>query len=327
MKLRMQLLMGGMLVVIAGSLYAQSAGDYPTRQIRMILPFGPGGASDFVGRIIATPLSQSLGQQVIVDYRAGAAGNIGMEVAARAAPDGYTIFLGNVGTLAINPHMYRSLKIDPLKDFAPVTLVVDVPGALVVHPSLPVKSAKELVTFAKARPGQLNFGSAGPGSINRLDMEIFMKLNGMNMVHVPYKGGAGQAVTGIVSGEVVSMFVTLSSAVGFIKDNRLRALGIVAPQRIAAVQNVPTMAEQGFAQMTSGSWQGVLVPTGTPRAVVDRLFREVQKVLALPDTKERLDRGGVSVLVSKSPEEFATFMRVQSGRWGTVVREANIIAD
>ncbi len=327
MKLRMQLLMSGVLVAIAGSLHAQSAGDYPTRQIRMILPFGPGGASDFVGRIIATPLSQSLGQQVIVDYRAGAAGNIGMEVAARAAPDGYTIFLGNVGTLAINPHMYRSLKIDPLKDFAPVTLVVDVPGALVVHPSLPVKSAKELAAFAKARPGQLNFGSAGPGSINRLDMEIFMKLTGINMVHVPYKGGAGQAVTGIVSGEVVSMFVTLSSAVGFIKDNRLRALGIVAPQRVAAVQNVPTMAEQGFAPMTSGSWQGVLVPSGTPRPIIDRLFREVQKVLAMPDTRERLDRGGVSVLVSKTPEEFATFMRAQSGRWGTVVREANIIAD
>jgi tripartite-type tricarboxylate transporter receptor subunit TctC len=162
--------------------------------------------------------------------------------------------------------------------------------------------------------------------VNRLDMEIFMKHAGISMVHVPYKGGAGQAVTGIVSGEVVSMFVTLSSAIGYVNGNRLRALGVVAPQRVAALPNVPTMAEQGFPQ-TSGSWQGVLVPAGTPRPVVDRLFREVHKVMALPDAKERFDRGGVSVVVSKSPEEFGAFMRRESERWGTVVKEQNIIAD
>lgn len=327
MKRPVTLFFSAVLLTGALAAHAQTPGDYPSRAVRLIIPFGPGGASDFVGRIISTPLSQNLGQQVVVDYRAGAAGNIGMEVAARATPDGYTVYLGNIGTLAINPHMYRSLKVDPLKDFAPVTQTVDVPGVLVVHPSLPVKSTKEFVAFAKARPGQLNFGSAGPGSVNRLDMEILQKLAGIKMVHVPYKGGAGQAVTGLVSGEVVSMFVTLSSAVGFIRDNRLRALGVVAPQRIAAVPDVPTMAEQGYGQMTSGSWQGILVPAGTPRPIVDRLFREVQKVMALPDTRERLDKGGVSVVVSKSPEDFGSFIRRESDRWGAVVREANIVVD
>ena len=325
MNLRIGVVLGALLWTTAGAALAQS--DYPAKPVRMLLPFGPGGASDFVGRIMSIPLAQSLGQQVIVDYRAGAAGNIGMEVAARAAPDGYMIFLGNIGTLAINPHMYRTLKVDPLKDFIPVTLVVDVPGALVAHPSLPVRSAKELVAFAKARPGELNFGSAGPGSVNRLDMEIFMKLAGIKMVHVPYKGGAGQAVAGMVGGEVATGFVTLSSAVGFIKDKRLRALGVVAPQRISTVSDVPTLAEQGFPSMTSGSWQGVLVPAGTPRPIVDRLFRDVNAVMALPDTREKLDRGGVSVVVSKSPEDFGAFLKRESSRWGAVVREQNIIAD
>lgn len=325
MKLRIGLVLGALLWTTAGAALAQA--DYPAKPVRMLLPFGPGGASDFVGRIMSIPLAQSLGQQVIVDYRAGAAGNIGMEVAARAAPDGYTIFLGNIGTLAINPHMYRTLKVDPLKDFIPVTLVVDVPGALVAHPSVPVRSAKELVAFAKARPGELNFGSAGPGSVNRLDMEIFMKLAGIKMVHVPYKGGAGQAVAGMVGGEVATGFVTLSSAVGFIKDKRLRALGVVAPQRISTVSDVPTLAEQGFPSMISGSWQGVLVPAGTPRPIVDRLFRDVNAVMALADTREKLDRGGVSVVVSKSPEDFGAFLKRESARWGAVVREQNIIAD
>ena len=325
MNLRIGVVLGALLCTTAAAALAQS--DYPAKPVRMLLPFGPGGASDFVGRIMSQPLSQSLGQQVIVDYRAGAAGNIGMEVAARATPDGYTIFLGNIGTLAINPHMYRTLKVDPLRDFLPVTLVVDVPGALVAHPSLPVKTAKDLVAFAKARPGQLNFGSAGPGSVNRLDMEIFMKLAGVKMVHVPYKGGAGQAVAGLVSGEVATGFVTLSSAVGFIKDKRLRALGVVAPQRIATVSDVPTLAEQGFPSMTSGSWQGVLVPAGTPRPIVDRLFRDVNAVMALADTREKLDRGGVSVVTSKSPEDFGAFLKRESSRWGAVVREQNIVAD
>ena len=324
MNLRAEVVRGALLLTF-GAAHAQT--DYPTRSVRLLIPFGPGGASDFVGRIMSQPLSQSLGQQVIVDYRAGAAGNIGMEAAARAPADGYTIYLGNIGTLAINPHMYRTLKVDPLRDFVPITLTVDVPGALVTHPSVPVKSAKELVAFAKARPGQLNFGSAGPGSVNRLDMEIFMKLSGIKMVHVPYKGGAGQAVAGMVGGEVATGFVTLSSAVGFVKDGRLRALGVVAPQRIATVSDVATLAEQGFPSMTSGSWQGVLVPTGTPRGIVDRLFRDVNAVMALADTREKLERGGVSIVVSKSPEDFGAFLKRESARWGAVVKEQNIIAD
>lgn len=316
------------LAALSTSAYPQSAAGYPSRPVRLVIPFAPGGASDFVGRIIAAPLSQTLKQQILGDNRAGAAGNIGMEIAARAPADGYTLYQGNIGTLALNPHIYvRTLKVNPLKDFAPVTQVVDVPGSLVVHPSLPVRSVKELIAFAKAKPGALNFGSPGAGSANRLEMESFMMTTGIKMVHVPYKGGAGPAITGLVSGEVSLMFVTLSSSINFVKSGKLRALGVVAPQRVEAIADVPTMAEQGFKSMTSGSWQGVLAPAGTPRPIIDKLFHDLHLVMAMPEVKERLGRGGVSVVVSKSPEDFGAFMKKESDKWGKVVRDANITVD
>jgi len=316
------------LAALSTTAYPQSAAGYPSRPVRLVIPFAPGGASDFAGRIIAAPLSQILGQQVLGDNRAGAAGNIGMEVAARARPDGYTLYQGNIGTLVINPHIYtRSLKVNPLRDFAPITQVVDVPGSLVVHPSLPVKSVKELIAFAKKRPGELNFGSPGAGSANRLEMEGFMKAAGISMVHIPYKGGAGPAITGLVSGEVSLMFVTLSSSISFVQNGKLRALGVVAPRRVDAIPNVPTMAEQGFKTMTSGSWQGVLAPAGTPRPIIDKLFADLRKVMAMPEVKDHLARGGVSVVVSKSPEDFAQFMKNESEKWGKVVRDAKVTVD
>jgi len=312
---------------IAGSAMAQGAADYPSRPIRQVIPFSPGGASDFVGRIIAMPLGKLLGQQIISDNRPGAAGNIGMEFAARAAPDGYTLYQGNVGTLTINPNIYKVLSVKPLQDFAPITQVVDVPGSLVVHPSLPVKSVPELIKFAKARPGQLNFGSPGAGSANRLEMESFMLETGIKMVHIPYKGGAGPAAIGLISGETQLMFVTLSSSITFIQSGKLRGLGVVAPKRVDAVPKIPTMAEQGFPNMTVGSWQGLLAPAGTPKPIIDKLYAAVLKVMAMPDVKNRLAAGGVAVVTSKSPADFAAFMKGDTERWAKVVKATGITVD
>ncbi len=317
----------GAACAIAGGAMAQGASDYPSRAIRQVIPFSPGGASDFVGRIIALPLGKLLGQQIISDNRPGAAGNIGMEYAAHAAADGYTLYQGNVGTLTINPNIYKVLSVKPLQDFAPITQVVDVPGSLVIHPSLPVKSVAELIKFAKARPGQLNFGSPGAGSANRLEMENFILETGIKMVHIPYKGGAGPAAIGLISGETQLMFVTLSSSVTFIQSGKLRALGVVAPKRVDAVPNVPTMAEQGFPNMTVGSWQGLLAPTGTPKPIIDKLYAAIIKVMAMPDVKNNLAKGGVAVVTSKSPDDFHEFMKRDSARWAKVVKATGIKVD
>ena len=311
----------------AANAMAQGAADYPSKPIRQVIPFAPGGASDFVGRIIAVPLGKLLGQQIISDNRPGAAGNIGMEFAARSAPDGYTLYQGNVGTLTINPNIYKTLQVKPLQDFAPITQVVDVPGALVVHPSLPVKNVRELIALAKKRPGELNFGSPGAGSANRLEMEGFIQETGIKMVHIPYKGGAGPAAIGLISGETQLMFVTLSSAINFIKDGKLRGLGVVAPQRVDAVKDIPTMAEQGFPAMTVGSWQGLLAPAGTPKPVIDKLYAAIIKVMALPEVRDRLAAGGVAIVTSKSPQDFHEFMKRDTERWAKVVKATGITVD
>lgn len=315
-----------MLVALAPCAVAQTAATYPTKPIRMIIPFAPGGASDFVGRIIAQPLGQLLGQQIIADNRPGASGNIGLEAAARAAPDGYTIFQGNIGTLAVNPGIFPTLAVKPTRDFAPITQVVDVADVLVTHPSLPAKNVKELVALAKGRRGQLNFASPGSGSFNRLEMEYFMRAVGIDMVHVPYKGGAGPAVTAMVSGETVVMFTTVSSAVSFVKAGRLRALGVTTPKRISALPETATMKDQGI-DMTSGSWQGVLVPAKTPKDLIDKLYASIIKVMAQPDVKKRLEDGGAQVVTSATPEEFGHLVAKETERWTKVIKEAGVTAE
>lgn len=319
------ILLCGAACLAAANVLAQA--DYPNKTIRQVIPFSPGGASDYVGRIIAQPLSKLLGQQIISDNRPGAAGNIGMEYAARSAPDGYTLYQGNVGTLTINPNIYKTLATKPLQDFAPITQVVDVPGALLVHPSLPVKSVKDLIRLAKSRPGQLNFGSPGAGSANRMEMEGFMIEAGLKMVHIPYKGGAGPAVIGLISGETQLMFTTLSSAINFIKDGKMRGLAVVAPQRVDAVKDIPTMAEQGFPSMTVGSWQGLLAPAGTPKPIIDKLYAALIKVMAMPDVKAHLAAGGVTVVTSTSPQDFHEFMKKDSARWAKIVKATGITVD
>lgn len=297
--------------------------EYPTRPVRMIVPFAPGGASDLVGRIIQPAMAEQLGQQVVVDNRAGAAGNIGVEVAARAQPDGYNFLLGNVGTMAINPNYYTKFPVQAPRDLVGITQVVDVPGCFVVHPSLPVKSAKEMVAYLKANPGKLNYGSPAPSSANRLEMEMFLHSTGTKAVQINYKGGAGPAVIGLLANEVQTMFVTYSSAVGFAKAGRIRMIGVITPQRIAQTPDVPTMREQGF-DMVVGSWQGIYVPKGTPTAVTGRLFKAAHEAMKNPDVVRRLTENGVSIVTSSSPAEFRKFWDSEVQRFGKVIKDANL---
>ena len=301
---------------------------YPSRPVRMIIPFAPGGASDFVGRIIQPKMGEILGQQLVVENRGGAAGNIGMEAAAKSDPDGYTIFLGNIGTVAINAAVFRSLSIKPQSDFTAVTEIVDVPGVLIASQSFPPRTVQEVVDYAKANPGKLNYGSPGSGSQNRLEMELLRQAaGGMDMVHVPYKGGAGPAVTGLVAGETQLMFTTAPSALGQIKGGRLKVLAVTSAKRIPALPDVPTMVESGFPRSVSGSWQGIFVPRGTPQPVVEKLFAVTHRVMKTPDVAERLATGGVDVVLSESPRAFAAFVASESERWGKVAREVGATVD
>jgi len=302
-------------------------GQFPNKPIRMIVPFAPGGASDFVGRILQPRLTELLGQQIVVDNRAGASGNIGMDAAAKSAPDGYTIYLGNVGTVALNPAVFPKLGVSPTKDFVAITQVVDVPGVLVVNPELQAKTVKEIVAIAKAYPGKLNYASPGAGSQNRLEMEVFRKVAGnLDMVHVPYKGGAGPAVTGLVGGETHLMFVTASSAMNHVKSGRIRLIAVTSAKRLEAFPDAPTMAESGFPELTSGSWQGIFVPTGTPKEVVDKLYGAIMETMKTAEVRQRLSNGGVEVVTS-APGEFAQFVVKETERWGKAVKEAGATAE
>jgi len=300
--------------------------QYPAKSVRMIVPFAPGGASDFVGRILQPRMSELLGQQVVVENRAGASGNIGMDAAAKSAPDGYTIYLGNVGTVALNPGVFPKLAVVPTRDFIAVSQVVDVPGVLVVHPDLQAKTVQDIVAIAKAHPGKLNYASPGAGSQNRLETEVFRKLENLDMVHVPYKGGAGPAIAGLVGGETHMMFVTASSAMNHVKSGRLRLIAVTSAKRLAAFPDAPTMAEAGYPQLTSGSWQGIFVPAGTPKPVVDKLYSVIIDTMKTPDVVQRLANGGVDVVTS-APGEFAKFVEKETERWVRAAREAGATAE
>jgi tripartite-type tricarboxylate transporter receptor subunit TctC len=300
---------------------------YPSRPLHMIIPFAPGGASDFVGRIIQPKMIELLGQQVVIENRGGSSGNIGMEAAAKAEPDGYTVFLGNIGTIAINAAVFRSLAVKPTRDFIAVTEVVDVPGVLIANKEFAPDTVKELVDYAKANPGKLNYGSPGSGSQNRLEMELLRRAAGLDMVHIPYKGGAGPAVTALIAGETQIMFTTAPSALGFVHGGRLKVLAVTSAKRIAALPDVPTMVESGFPRSVSGSWQGIFVPKGTRRETVDRLFAVTQQVMKVPDVVDRLEKGGVDVVLSASPEAFADFVASETERWGGVAREVGATVD
>jgi tripartite-type tricarboxylate transporter receptor subunit TctC len=313
-------------ILLAIPLLAFSQG-YPNKPIRMIVPFAPGGASDFVGRILQPRLGELLGQQIVVENRPGASGNIGMDAAAKSAPDGYTIYLGNVGTVALNPAVFPKLGVVPTKDFIAITQVVDVPGVFVINPEVQANTVKDIVAIAKAYPGKLNYASPGSGSQNRLEMEVFRKVaGGLDMVHVPYKGGAGPAVAGLAGGETHLMFVTASSAMTFVKNGRIKLLAVTSNKRLEAFPGTPTMAESGFPELTSGSWQGVFVPAGTSKEVVDRLYGALMETMKTAEVRQRLANGGVEVVTS-APGEFAKFVAAETDRWGKAVREAGATPD
>ena len=318
--------------VIAGALAlaavpAAAEDAWPSRPVKMIVPFAPGGASDFVARIVQQPVSEILGQSLVVENRAGASGNIGMDAAARSAPDGYTIFLGNIGTIAINPGVFKSMPLDTQRDLVPVTLVAEVPSILVANPAIAANSVPDLVGAAKAKPGALNFASPGASTLNRLEMEQFMKDAGISLMHIPYKGGAGPAVMGLLGGETQVMFVTLSSAIAFVQAGRLKAFAVTSERRVDGLANVPTMVESGYPDMVSTSWQGVFVPAGTPRPIVMRLHQALVQALGFPDVRQKLAQGGVGVVTSRTPEDFAGFVGIEIVRWGKVARESGATAD
>ncbi len=312
------------LLLATGVAYAQ---DYPTKPVRMIVPFAPGGASDVVARILSPGLTKELGQTIIVDNRSGASGNIGVAAAAQAPADGYTILLGNIGTMAINPGLFPKFNVNPVRDFVAITQVVDVPTSLAVHPSVPVKSVKEFIEYAKARPGKLNFGTAGPGSNGRLEMEMFMRAAGINLVQVPYKGGAGAAAIGLLGGEVHCAFVTLASIMPHVKAGKMKVLAVAAPHRIATLPDVPYFPEIGYKNMKSGSWQGAYAPKGTPDAIVKKLHAVFTKVVADPGVVKRLQDSGAEVETSKSPEEFAQFMKEENEKWAKVIKEVGVVME
>src|SRR3954454_24091830 len=318
---------GALLLLLGTAASAEDAGSYPNRPVMMIVPFAPGGASDFVARSIQNGVGEILGQQIVVDNRPGAAGIVGTEVAARAAPDGYTVFLGNVGTLSINPAVYTNMRIKPDQDLAPVTMCADTPSILITRQSFPAGSVSELIAYVRANQGKVTFATPGSSTLNRLEMEVFRKDAGLDMVHVPYKGGAGPAVQDIVGGHVDIMFTTISSAMEFVKAGTVEALAVTTRERMAELPDVPTMSELGWHNLVTSSWQGVLVPSGTPRPVLEKLHAAIVKVLAEPAIQARMRNVGAIAVASKSPEEFKAYMDAETAKWTKVIQDNGLHSD
>lgn len=304
---------------LAGTAVAQ---DYPTRPVRWVSPWPPGGANDIFSRAIAQKLSDAFGQPVVVDNRAGAAGAIGTEHVAKSPADGYVLTLGSSPTHAIAPSLNPALPYDPLRDFAAVTLVAVVPNVLVVNPTLPAKSVRELIALAKAKPGSLNFGSAGNGTSQHLSAELFKVLAGVDMVHVPYKGTT-PALADLLAGQVQLAFDNIPALLPHIQSGKLRALAVTSAARSQALPELPTVAETGLPGYDASVWFGVFVPAGTPRPVINRLHAEINKALAAPDLKARMASMGAEVS-SMGPDEFREFWRREIPKWAEVVKAANI---
>ena len=311
-----------LLAAVCGDALAQK---YPARSVRLVLPFAAGSAVDVLARLYAQRMAESWGQQVVVDNRTGANGIIGMEIAARAPADGYTVGMGNIATLAINPGLYPKQPYDVLRDFAPVSLAATISNCLVVHPSLPVKSVKELVALAKAHPGELNYASGGVGSAQHIPMELLKAMTGVSIVHVAYKG-LTPAFNDVLAGQVPMMVSGLVTALPHHKTGRLRILATTGVKRTSAAPDIPTVAETGLPGYEADSWTGFLVPSGTPPDIIARLHAEIARVSGLPDTRQRLTGVGFEV-VGSSPDVFATLIRTDIARLGKVIRDAGIRAE
>ena len=319
---RRHLLGTAALAALAPPVPAAFAQAWPSRPLRFIVPFAAGaGVLDIMARLVGQHLGTSLGQQVMIDNRPGAGGNVGAEVAAKAASDGYTMLMGAVA-LVVSPSLYAKLPFDPLADLVPVTQVNSAPLMLIIHPSLPVKSVAELIAYAKARPGQLNYGSGGVGSTPFLATELFKSMAGIDVVHVPYKGGA-PALADLVAGQLSFMIENVPGTLPFVKDGKLRALAITSRQRLALVPELPTMEEAGGKGYEMIGWNGIFVPKGTPADIVTRLNGELVKVLGSPEVVEQMARLG-AVPVGNTPAEFGAFVKAESVRWGKIIKDLGI---
>jgi tripartite-type tricarboxylate transporter receptor subunit TctC len=307
---------------IAASAYAAEPARYPSRPIRLIVPQSPGGPSDMIARLTAQKLGDNLGQIVVADNRAGAAGNVGCEIAARAAPDGYTLLLGPPGCLTINPSLYGRLAFDPQRDFEPITQIESGPQMLLVHPSVAAHSVKELVAAAKAKPNAFNFASGGAGTPNHLAGELFRTAAGLQIVHVPYKG-TGPALTALVSGQVQMMIASLAPALPHVKSGRLRGLAVSSRERSRVLPDMPTIAESGYPGFEMVSWHSILAPAKTPQPIITRLHGELVKVLAQPDVKERFAGMGLDT-VGSTPQALAQHIKSETARFAKVIAAAGI---
>ncbi len=298
-----------------------AAQQYPTRAIRAIVPYAPGGSTDVVMRILAPRMSEILGQQVIVENRPGGSSTIGTDIAAKAQPDGHTIGVANI-TFCANPSLMKKMPYDSEKDLLPVSLMSMVTLVLSVHPSVPAKSVKDLIALAKAQPGVMNYASAGNVSANHLATERFSSATGIKMTHVPYKGG-GPAVIALLSGETALLFATIPSSIQHFSTGKLRALGVSSLKRSVALPNVPSIAEAAVPGFEANEWNGALVPTGTPRAAIDRLYQSISKAAAIPDVRDRIIALGAEP-VGNTPEEFGAFIKREIGTWAKIIKEVGI---
>ena len=320
---RLSRIVASALALACGALGSAAAFGqaYPSKPVRMILPFPPGGPTDILGRLVAQKLSEQLGLSVISDSRPGASGNVGLELASKAPPDGYTIVLSSP-VISLSPHLYTKLNYDPLKDLAPIALVGAVRNVLVVHPSVPARTVKELVEIARKNPGKLNYGSGGVGTTTHLAPELLKNLEKLDIVHIPYKG-SGVALIALASGQVDMEILAVPAAVGQIVTGRVRALAVLAPQRASQLPNVPTARESGYPDFDISVWYGILAPAATPREIVSRLNAEINKAITAPDMKEKFATNGVDSL-GGTPEQFAEFIRSESLRFGKVIKAAGI---
>jgi tripartite-type tricarboxylate transporter receptor subunit TctC len=314
--------LGALFVCIAAVASAQS---YPNRAIRLVVPFPAAGTTDILARAAAQKLTEAFGQSVVVDNRPGAAGNIGSDLVAKSAPDGYTLLMGTVGTHAINPSLYSKMPYDHVKDFVPVVLVAGVPNVLVVHPALPVNSVADLIKLAKDKPGQINFASSGSGTSIHLSGELFKTMAGVDITHVPYKGSS-PALIDLIGGQVQIMFDNLPSALPQIKAGKLRAIAVTSLKRAPVLPDVPTISESGLPGFEASSWFGVLAPAGTPAPIVARINAEVNKWLQSAEAREKLLGQGAEA-AGGSPEQFANHIRAESEKWAKVVKASGAKVD
>jgi tripartite-type tricarboxylate transporter receptor subunit TctC len=309
-------------VVAAGGAACVQAQAYPAKPVRFIVPWTPGSGTDLMARMLAQRLSEPLGQQVVVDNRGGAGAIIGTEAAAKSPPDGYTIYVGGSVSMAVSPALYKKVAYDPLKDFAPVSLVSKFFNAVALHPSVPAKTVKELIALSKAKPGELMFASAGNGSTSHLSGELFMSMTGVKWVHVPYKGG-GQSITGVLAGESHMMLAPISTSAPHAKTGRMRVIAVTSAKRVASLPDLPTVSEAGVPGFEYGGWQGILVPAGVSPDIIARLNAAILKGINTPEFRDYLQQEG-SELVGSTPEAFAVFLREEVAKHAKIVRAAGI---